>query len=417
MKRKIALLIVLAAMLLVAVYAGTLIGTSAASAATQPAPAAIQPAQLSSPKLGTISDFESSLENIYAQVNPSVVAIDVVESGATSPNLPQNHPNIGPGQATALGSGFVWDTQGHIVTNNHVIDGATQIQVTFSDGTTAAAKVVASDPDSDLAVLSVNVPASQLHPVQVADSTQIKVGQFAIAIGNPYGEQNTMTTGIISALGRTLPAGNSNNGNNNGNGFGFGNGTVQGPTYTIPDVIQTDTPINPGNSGGVLLNSDGKLVGVTSAIESPAGVNAGIGFAIPSAIVQKVVPALITTGHFSHPYLGISGTTLGADLAQAMGLKSDQRGALVVTITPNGPAAKAGLKGSSQQANVNGLQAQIGGDVITAIDGKPVKTFDDVVTYLANSTEVNQTVTLTILRNGQEQKIQVTLAARPSSTS
>lgn len=416
MKRKITLLIVLAVVLVVAVYAGTLIGTAAVSAATQTAPAAIQPAPLSAPKLGTVSDFESSLVNIYSQVNPSVVAIDVVESASALPNLPQNHPNVGPGQATALGSGFVWDASGHIVTNNHVIDGATQIQVTFSDGTTTAAKVVGTDPDSDLAVLSVNVPGNQLRPVQVADSTQVKVGQFAIAIGNPYGEQNTMTTGIISALGRSLPVDNSNsNGNNNGNGLR--NNFVQGPTYTIPDVIQTDTPINPGNSGGVLLNSDGKLIGVTSAIESPAGVSAGIGFAIPSAIVQKVVPALISSGRFSHPYLGISGTTLGASLAQTMGLKSDQRGALVVTVQPNGPSAKAGLRGSSQPATVNGLQAQIGGDVITAIDGKPVKTFDDVIAYLASSTNVNQTVTLTILRDGKEQKIQVILAARPSSSS
>ncbi|MBI5034228.1 MAG: trypsin-like peptidase domain-containing protein [Chloroflexi bacterium] len=407
MKRKIALLIVLTAMLVVAMYAGTFISTSKVSAAAQPATAGLQPAPLAAPKFGTVSDFESSLINIYSQVSPSVVAIDVVESRAASPNLPQNHPNFGPGQATALGSGFVWDTSGHIVTNNHVVDGATQIQVTFSDGSSAAAKIVASDPDSDLAVISVSVPANQLKPVQIADSTQVKVGQFAIAIGNPYGEQNTMTTGIISALGRSLPVANSSS---------SVNGFTQGPSYSIPDVIQTDTPINPGNSGGVLLNSEGKLIGVTSAIESPSGVSAGIGFAIPSTIVQKVVPALITNGRYSHPYIGISGTTVGANLAQAMGLKPNQRGALVVTVIPNGPAAKAGLRGSSQQTTINGLQAQIGGDVVTAIDGKPVKSFDDIVTYLAGSTTVNQTVTLTILRDSKEQQLQVTLAARPNST-
>ncbi len=302
----------------------------------------------------------------------------------------------------ALGSGFVWDTAGHIITNNHVIDGATSISVTFSDGTTASAKVVGADPASDLAVVQVNLPASQLHPVQLADSTQIKVGQFAIAIGNPFGEQNTMTTGIISALGRSLPV---------------DNGVAQGPSYTIPDVIQTDAPINPGNSGGVLLNSDGKVVGVTSAIESPVRASSGVGFAIPSAIVQKVVPALIKTGHYDHPYIGISGATLTPSLAQAVGLKTDQRGALVGTITPGSPADKAGLRGGTQQTTIDGAPASIGGDIITAIDGQPVRSFDDLVTYLARSTEVNQTVTLTVLRDGKEQTIKVTLLARPVSTS
>jgi serine protease Do len=238
--------------------------------------------------------------------------------------------------------------------------------------------------------------------VQVGDSTLIKVGQFAVAIGNPYGEQNTMTTGIISALGRSLPV---------------DNGAAQGPSYTIPDVIQTDAPINPGNSGGVLLNAAGQVVGVTSAIESPAGTSAGIGFAIPSAIVQKVVPALIKTGRYDHSYIGISGTTLTPSLAQAMGLKADQRGALVSGVTAGSPAAKAGLRGSTQQATVDGLSALVGGDVITAINGQPVKNFDDLVSYLARSTEVNQTVTLTILRGGTETTVQVTLSARPASTS
>jgi serine protease Do len=327
----------------------------------------------------------------------------VVEGQTAAPALPQNHPNLGPGQQTALGSGFVWDTAGHIVTNNHVVDGATQISVTFADGTTASAKLVGADPDSDLAVIQVSVPASQLHPVQVGDSTQVKVGQFAIAIGNPYGEQNTMTTGIISALGRSLPVENPVS-------------VTQGGTYSIPDVIQTDASINPGNSGGVLLNSDGQVIGVTAAIESPNGTSAGIGFAIPSAIVQRVIPALIKTGHYDHPYLGISGTTLKPGAAQAMNLKSDQRGALVISVTPNGPSAKAGVQGGNSQTTVNGLQAQIGGDVITAIDNQPVKSFDDIVAYLARSTNVNQTVTLTILRNGKEQTIKVILSARPGSS-
>ena len=402
MKNKITLLIVLVAVLVMAGFAIPFFSAATVSASTQPGATASQATTLA-PKFGTLTDLESSLENIYAQVNPSVVAIDVVEGQSAVPGLPQNRPNVGPSQQSALGSGFVWDTAGHIVTNNHVVDGATQISVTFSDGSTAPAKLVAADPDSDLAVIQVNVPASQLTPAQMADSAQIKVGQFAIAIGNPYGEQNTMTTGIISALGRTLPASNGSN------------GAVAGPSYTIPDVIQTDAPINPGNSGGVLLNADGKVVGVTAAIDSAAGSSAGIGFAIPSAIVSRVVPALITTGHYDHPYLGISGATLTSDIAQAMNLQANQRGAIVASVTPNGPAAKAGLLGSTQTATVNGAQTRVGGDVITAIDGKPVKTFDDIVAYLANSTKVNQKVTLTILRNGKEQKIDVTLSARPGS--
>ncbi len=371
----------------------------AAAPAANPTPAApvdVQP--------GLLSSYEGTLENIYTQVNPSVVNIQVVDQ-QSAPSF--NSPFFGfPGQqqntpqfSQALGSGFVWDTQGDIVTNNHVIDGATQIQVSFSDGTTVPATVVGTDVNSDLAVIKVNVPASMLQPVQMADSGQTRVGQLAIAIGSPFGNQGTMTVGIISAIGRSLPVNQT---------------TAQGASYTIPDVIQTDAPINPGNSGGVLLNDQGQVVGVTAAIESPTQANAGIGYAIPSEIVQKVIPSLISSGHYDHPYLGISGTTLTLDLANAMKLSSDQRGALVEQIVPNGPADKAGLQGSNQQVTINGLNVPVGGDVITAIDGQPVKTMDDVIAYLTDHTEVGQKVTLTILRNGKEMSLDVTLQARPS---
>jgi S1-C subfamily serine protease len=226
------------------------------------------------------------------------------------------------------------------------------------------------------------------------------VGQLGVAIGNPFGEQNTMTVGFISALGRSLPV-------DSGNG--------QGPSYTIPDVIQTDTPINPGNSGGVLVDDAGQVIGVTSAIESPVRASSGIGFVIPSAIVQQVVPVLIKTGHYEHTWLGVSGTTLTPELAKAMDLKSDQRGALIVDVVPGGPADKAGLRGSDQSVTIEGQKAPVGGDVIVAIDGQPVKTFDDVVAYLARSTQVGQTITLRVLRAGREETIKVTLAARPQS--
>jgi len=304
------------------------------------------------------------------------------------------------------GSGFVWDQQGHIVTNNHVVDQADKIEVVFSDGTTVPATVVGTDPESDLAVLSVDVPADKLQPVQLADSNQVKVGQLAVAIGNPFGLEGTMTVGIISALGRSLPTTNPTE-----------QALMQGPTYTIPEIIQTDAPINPGNSGGVLVNDQGQVIGVTSAIESPVRASAGIGFAIPSAIVDKVVPELITNGHYQYSWLGVSGATLTPELATAMNLNADQRGALVIQVTPNGPADQAGLQGSDRQVKIEDQNVPVGGDVITAIDGQPVKDFEDVVAYLVGSTKAGQQVTLTVLRQGKEEQITVKLGARPESES
>ncbi len=380
---------------------------SIASAASQPS-TVLPSSVLTAPSSATLADLESAYQSIYNQVNPSVVLIETVTNAAPSLGpSPFGNPNQGPGGQQALGSGFVWDTQGNIVTNNHVIDGADQITVTFADGTTMPGKVVATDVDSDLAVVKVNAPANLLKPVQMGDSNALKVGQITIAIGNPYGEQNTMTTGIVSAIGRSLPVDNSG---------GQGLGAPAGPSYTIPDVVQTDASINPGNSGGVLLDANGKVIGVTQSIESQSGASAGIGFAIPSAIVNRVIPALIKDGKYNHPYLGISGTTLTPALAQAMGLPDTQRGALVATTTANGPAAKAGLQSSTKNVTVQGIQTQVGGDVITAYNGQPVKTFDDLVALLARTGQPGQTATLTVLRNGKEQQVTITLGARPSTT-
>jgi len=346
---------------------------------------------------GAVAALEGTLEQIYSQVNPAVVNIQVSQTvdaaSLTIPEIP-GFPLLpvpqGPQTQQALGSGFVWDTQGHIVTNNHVVAGADKITVTFYDGSTVPAEVTGTDPDSDLAVIKVDVPVDQLQPVQMADSTQVKVGELAIAIGNPFGLQGTMTMGIVSALGRTLPT---------------ESGTAQGQYYSIPDIIQTDAPINPGNSGGVLVDDTGRVIGVTAALESAVQSSAGIGFVIPSQIVQKVVPALIETGHYDQPWLGISGTSLVPDLATAMGLAADQRGALVVDVTP---ADKAGLRGSDRQVEIEGQQVRVGGDVIVAVDGQPVKEFGDLITYLARSTEVGQTIELTVLRGGQEEKLSLT---------
>jgi serine protease Do len=237
----------------------------------------------------------------------------------------------------------------------------------------------------------------------VADSTQLKVGDLVVAIGNPFGLEGTMTVGFVSALGRSLPVSSS--------------ASVMGPSFTIPDIIQTDAPINPGNSGGVLLNDVGELVGVPTAIESQVGQNAGIGFAVPSSIVQNVVPQLIDAGKVEHPWIGISGMTLTSDLAKAMDLSDEQRGALVISVTPGSPAEKAGLVGGTQEAQINGVTEQVGGDLIVAINGQTVNTFDDVVSYLSRSTQVGDTITLTILRDGKEQTVELTLAARPDGLS
>ena len=347
--------------------------------------------------------LQNALTQIYEQVSPSVVNIQMtmdsigqaeIPSFPGMPSLPDNMP-----EQQGLASGFVWDTNGHIVTNNHVVDGASELSVTFYDGTTVPAKVVGTDPNSDLAVIKVDVPADQLHPVQMADSTGVKVGQLAVAIGNPFGLEGTMTVGFVSALGRSLPVDSR---------------SLTG-SYTIPDIIQTDAPINPGNSGGVLVDDQGQVIGVPTAIESTSGTNAGIGFAVPSAIVQKVVPALIDEHTVEYSWLGIQGTTMTADLAEAMELDRDQRGALVIAVTADSPAEKAGLHGSDTQVDLDGEQAEVGGDVIVAIDDRPVKEFDDLVAYLVGSTSVGDKVNLTILRDGKEQTVEVTLAARPAT--
>lgn len=361
-------------------------------------PSAIPVAEAPAGGQGLLAAFEGTLSNLFTQVSPSVVFVSVARQ-TTDIELPFDFPQRDlPRVQRGFGSGFVWDEEGHIVTNNHVVDGAQRIEVTFSDGTVATASVVGSDPDSDLAVLKVDVTADLLHPVTLADSTLVRVGDLAIAIGNPFGLQNTMTVGIISALGRSLPAGTASNGG----------------TYSIPNIIQTDAPINPGNSGGVLVDDTGKVIGVTAAIESTTNANAGIGFVIPSEIVGMVVPVLIQDGQFDHAWLGISGISLNPILAKAAGLEENQRGVLVNEVATNSPADNGGLIGSSGVVEVEGMQLPAGGDVITSINGQVVQKMEDLIAYLATDTTVGQQVTLGILREGNEQTLSVTLAARPT---
>ncbi len=364
--------------------------TGSPSAPTSPLPPVTSP--ISIPP-GSVAGIESAVEAVYANTNHSVVNIEVT----LSPSI----TNPGGG---ALGSGWVWDTDGHIVTNNHVVDGATSVTVTFYDGSTVDATVTGTDADSDLAVIKVN-PADvtaagiRLEPVTVGDSAQLKVGQLVIAIGNPFGLQGTMTVGFISGLGRLLPA----------------NQNAVGPSYSIPDIIQTDAAINPGNSGGVLLDDTGKVIGVPSSIATTSGSNEGVGFAIPAGIVKQVVPALIKSGKYDHPYFGISLTTVTPAIAKAMNLPSTQRGALVETVTAGGPADKAGIKASQNQTTIGGQQVGIGGDVIIAYNGQTVKTSDDLIALLARAGVVGQSVTLTVIRAGKQTDVQVTLGVRPAS--
>ncbi len=328
---------------------------------------------------------EQLLINIYERVNPAVVNVDVAISAA------------GDLSEFGSGSGFVIDKDGHIVTNNHVVVGADQVRVTFYDGTVAVAEIVARDEDSDLAVVKVDVDSDRLFPLEFGDSSSLRVGQRVIAIGNPWDLGGTMTVGIVSALGRTLPGRLSDTG-----------------YYSIPDLIQTDAAINPGNSGGPLVDSNGRVVGINTAIRSESRSNSGVGFAVPVDIVKRVVPALISEGRYRYPYLGITANSLFtvADLAEELDLPV-QRGVLVAEVMPGWPAARAGLRGGNDQINFYGEQVLIGGDIILAVDDYQLRDFDDLIAYLVRETSVGQTVNLTILRDGETLQLPLALGERP----
>jgi serine protease Do len=365
----------------------------------------------SSPQtIAGIDALQNAYETVYQNVNPSVVTIMIsspVSAGGGFGRQGNSQGSQGQIVPTAEGSGFVWDSAGHIVTNNHVVEGASKITVTFADGSTFDAKLVGTDPNTDLAVIQVTgAPASLLKPITMGDSTQVKVGQMVVAIGNPYGLANTMTTGIVSAISRTIPA-TANSQGQNGQGS-----TGTGASFSIPDVIQTDAAINPGNSGGVLVNMDGQLIGVPSQIESASGSNSGVGFAIPSAIVNRVAPQLISKGKAAHAFLGISGGTITADTISLLNLKDGQQGVLVATVVSGGPAASAGLQAAPVDANGTPTAA---GDIITGIDGKTITRMDELISYLQSNTQPGQTVTLNVLRGGKDITVKVTLGTQPTN--
>lgn len=325
--------------------------------------------------------------DVYTKVSPSVVSINVVARRSDSGYFGQDDTVVGSG------SGFVLDKQGHIMTNNHVVDGATRIEVNFFDGTLARAEILGMDPDSDLAILQVDLPEDKLHPVEFGNSDELVIGQEVVAIGSPFGQRWTMTSGIISALERTI-SGMTN--------------------FSIGGVIQTDASINPGNSGGPLLDLQGRVIGVNSQIISASGASAGIGFAVPSNLAERVAQALIEKGYVNYSYLGIQGTNVTLPLIEELGLPNDLRGVVVIKATPGGPATRAGLQSANEVAegDENGIPEAV--DIITAIDGTPVRGMGDLVAYLAKNTSPGQTITLRVLRNGTEKlELEVTLAPRP----
>jgi S1-C subfamily serine protease len=330
-----------------------------------------------------VLDEQAVLVSLYGRVNPSVVNITnyVTRGGQT----------IGLGQ----GSGFVYDNEGHIITNAHVLQNADQLEVTFSDATIVRAELVGEDLNSDLAVIKVDSLPEGIIPIPLGDIQNLAVGQTVVAIGNPFGLEGTLTRGIISALGRSIPA---------------------LTPFSIPQSIQTDAAINPGNSGGPLLNLQGEVIGVNAQIETggTSQANSGVGFAIPVSIVKLVIPDIITEGKHTWSWFGVRGGNLNPALAEANKL-TIVRGAYISEVVEGGPADKAGLRGSAETQTLDGRIVEVGGDVIIAIDGKQVNSFDDLLIYVALEGSPGQEVVLTILREGQEMELTLRLEERPVS--
>ena len=321
---------------------------------------------------------ELSLIEIFEKSEPGVVRVNVQREEASV---------VG-----GIGSGFVFDKKGHIITNAHVVKDAVKVVVTFLDGRSYNAEIIGTDKFTDLAVIKVNADLALLHPLTIGDSSNLKVGEQLAAIGNPFGLSGSMTSGIVSQLGRLLPS-------------GIG--------YSIPDVIQTDAAINPGNSGGPLLNMRGEIVGINTAIQSDTGEFAGVGFSIPSQTVAKIVPTLIEKGEYMHPWIGISGRDIDPDMANALNLK-DAIGFLVITVVEDSPASKAGLIGSDKTIDIEGTSYPVGGDIILSVDGIEVRKIDDILIHLQRAKTVGSEMVLEILRDGRTTNVTITLQERPT---
>ncbi len=374
---------------LIAITAGWVKSDSSsidATAALAPAPLPQQAVQH-----GDAGGGGLTVDQIYKTDSPGVAFVQATEP--PQPPSPFN-PFGGSGGGTATGTGFVIDHAGHILTNAHVVNGASKIQVTLGrkdTSTPMSAEVVGKDVSTDVAVLKVNAPANELHPLALGDSSQVNVGDPVVAIGNPFGLDRTVTAGIVSALQRQIQAPNN---------------------FQIDNVIQTDASINPGNSGGPLIDASGRVIGINSQIESQSGGNVGIGFAVPINTARDDAKQILATGSVQHAYLGISGTDLTPQLAGVLNLPV-KTGALVQSVVPSSPADKAGIKGGSATVTIDGQRVRAGGDIITAVDGKTVTSMDDVVNDVAGHKPGDQ-VTLTLERHGQSQDVSITLADRPA---
>ena len=321
-------------------------------------------------RLASSNDLEASLIQVYQNTNPSVVYI-ITPSGS--------------------GSGFVYSQDGMIVTNNHVVAGTRSFEVVFANGDRQRASLVGADADGDLAVIQVEQLPEGVSPLSLAEADSLQVGQFVVAIGNPFGEQGSMTLGIVSALGRSLPS---------------QRGLSTGSTYSLPEVIQTDAPINPGNSGGPLLNLDGQVVGVNAAIASQTGTNSGVGFSIPVSAVRLIVPSLIQDGEYEYPYMGTGfDPEISLEEEAQFGLQQTQ-GAYVLNVTPGSPADQSGLVAADPNTGR-------GGDLIIAVDGQPIQNFSDLNSYLVFHSSVGQTIEIAALRDGKAVTLQLTLGSRP----
>lgn len=356
----------------------------------------IPPPTIPLPELIVTNGHEPS-PSIVGEVTPLPVKKDLLlteifersEEGVVRVNVVKEDENRG---INGVGSGFVFDTNGHIITNAHVVENADEINVTFLDGRSYKAKIIGIDPFTDLAVIKVEANPSLLQPLPLGDSSNLKVGMEVVAIGNPFGLSGSMTSGIVSQLGRLLPS--------------------QDTGFSIPDVIQTDAAINPGNSGGPLLNLKAEVIGINTAIQSTTGEFTGVGFAIPSNTISKIVPDLIDKGEHRHPWVGISGRDIDPNLAEILNLP-DARGFLVITIVEGSPADIAGLRGASDTKQVDGKEYAVGGDIILSVDGKTVRKIDDILIHLQREKRVGDEMLLEILRDGVKTNIVVKLVERP----
>jgi serine protease Do len=356
----------------------------------------------------TNRDYSNSLPDLFDKVEKSVVQI--TEPGSTQ--VKESSPS-------RLGSGFVYDKSGHIVTNFHVVDGSknNKVYVTFLDGVSYEGDIVGTDPYSDLAVIKLteldNNVSSKLVPLELGNSSTIRIGQKVVAVGNPFGLSGSLSEGIISGLGRLMPAGD--NGESPQNPFEKSPIVEPVPSFSIPDIIQTDAAINPGNSGGPLIDMNANVIGINTAIFSNTGVYSGIGFAIPSNFLIKIVPLLIKNGEYDHPYIGINGFDITPEIAKLLNLP-EAVGFLVINVTEDSPAKLAGIQGGNKSMQINGMPIELGGDIVTEIDNKPVRKVDDILSYLENYKRIGDNVTLTVLRgpNLDKQVVTIPLTARPS---